>query len=224
MLSAFIKEPLSKSIAKTSRKSHWAHPKSGQYYVMGTGSSPVVPTVLHSIQCFSVWQAGLWNKILCKVICASKDAYSTKELENRENLTASPDLTGFPPFAATPSSRSPPHTVPRSRAGRSGIHTLSLSAACLSQKHLCRCSRRCPGLSCPKSSNVVSCRSGWSRTSQNLLINSSNQRQNVNTLAFLLKISRPCPKSESWPLYILWWSKMAIYWYLRNSTDLCHLI
>lgn len=121
---------------------------------------PCGPNGAERIQCFSVWQAGLWNKILCKAICASKDAHSTKELENRKNLTASPDLTGFPPFAATPSSRSPPRTVPRSRAGRSGIHILSLSAACLSQKHLCRCSRRCPGSSCPKSSNVVSCRSG----------------------------------------------------------------
>lgn len=88
---------------------------------------------------------------ISNTIQASKDMCSAEILENQENLTASPGLTGFPPFSVTPSWHWPHHTVPQSRAGRSSTRILSLSAACLSQKHLCRCSQRCPGSPYPKS-------------------------------------------------------------------------
>lgn len=65
-------------------------------------------------------------------------------------LTSCPGSAGCPPSAAAPSSRSPRHRELPSRAGQSSTHTLSLSVACPSQKHLCRCSRRCPGLPCPR--------------------------------------------------------------------------
>ena len=45
MLSAFIKEPLSKSTAKISGRVT-EHSQSGQYYVVGTSPSPVAPAVL----------------------------------------------------------------------------------------------------------------------------------------------------------------------------------
>ena len=40
MLSAFIKENSPKSTAKISKKSHLAHPKSGQHYITGTSFFP----------------------------------------------------------------------------------------------------------------------------------------------------------------------------------------
>lgn len=97
------------------------------------------------------WQQGGSLNILCKAIRPSKDMHSTEVLENPKNLTAFPGLKGSPPFAVRPSLHWLPHTMLLSRAGRSSIHTPSLSAVCLSQKHLCRRSQRCPGSPYPKS-------------------------------------------------------------------------
>lgn len=137
-----------------------------------------------------------------KAAQAFKDMHSTEVLENQENLTAFPGLKGFPPFAAAPSLHWPPRTVLRSHAGRSSIHILSLSAACLSQRHQCRYSQRCPGWPYSRTHRVSQV-SDQSWPSQHLTpsppISSSNQRLNVHTGTFLLKIPRPCPKFKIWP-------------------------